>query len=84
MSITLIRNETGKVLELWDAKGDPLVTIPNGQAAQHLPITIINVSVEGVLYAKKQGVFMSGDSYSAKIEGRSVVFTGNRGTVTFT
>ncbi len=83
MAITIIRNQTRGVLELWDA-GKKLKTIPVGGSLQQVPITITQVTRSGVILARKKGGFANDDSYVATYANNSVVFTGNTSVVTFT
>lgn len=89
MPITLIRNETGAQLELWDV-GTQIASLPNGGSVQQVPITITSVIRAGVSYHNRQGEFMNNDSYLATFQAAAppqpatVLFTGNTGIVRFT
>jgi len=89
MPITLIRNETGAQMQLFDV-GTQLADLPAGGSAQQVPITITSVTRGGVAFSNRQGGFMNSDSYVATFvaavppQPATVRFAGNTGTVNFT
>jgi hypothetical protein len=80
--IATIRNNTGAALELWNA-GTKVAILSDGQAIHSAPITITQITRAGVIFARKTGSFVDGDSYLATFASNAVVFTGNRSSVTF-
>lgn len=88
--ITVIQNNTGAVLELWDVN-QQLGSIAAGGALQQVPITITQVTRGGVIFANKSGGFVNGNSYAATFAAAGgglpsrVVFTGpGQNVVNFT